>query len=58
MQTPQAPKGTRDYYPDKMALRDHIFMSWGKTCRRYGFEKFDSSLFEHLEHYTHIILLY
>ncbi|MBD3358071.1 MAG: histidine--tRNA ligase [Chitinivibrionales bacterium] len=47
-----APKGTRDFYPEDMALRRHIFCSWRRTCRRYGFEEFDAPLFEHLELYT------
>ncbi len=52
MQTPTAPKGTRDFYPEDMVLREHIFSSWEKTCQRYGFEKFDSPMFEHLELFT------
>jgi histidyl-tRNA synthetase len=46
------PKGTRDFYPEEMAIREHIFASWEKTCRRYGFEKFDAPAFEQLELYT------
>ncbi len=52
MQTLSAPKGTRDFYPDDMALREYIFNSWEKTCKRYGFEKVDAPIFEHLELYT------
>ena len=52
MQTPAPPKGTRDFYPEDMALREFIFSSWEKTCHRYGFEKFDSPQFEPLELYT------
>jgi histidyl-tRNA synthetase len=47
-----APKGTRDFYPEEMALRRHIFSSWRRTCRRYGFEEFDAPMFEQLELYT------
>ena len=46
MQTPSLPKGTRDFYPEEMALREHIFTSWDRTCQRYGFEKWDAPLFE------------
>ncbi|MGM0461483.1 MAG: histidine--tRNA ligase [Fibrobacterota bacterium] len=46
------PKGTRDFYPENMHLREHIFTSWEKTCRKFGFEKFDAPVFEHLELYT------
>jgi len=49
MQTPTSPKGTRDFYPEDMALREYIFTSWDKTCQRYGFEKVDAPIFEHLE---------
>jgi histidyl-tRNA synthetase len=51
MQVPAGPKGTRDFYPDDMALRDAIFSSWRSTCGRYGFEHFDAPMFEHLELY-------
>ncbi len=47
-----APKGTRDFYPEDMVLREHIFKSWERTCRRYGFEPYDAPVFEHLELYT------
>lgn len=52
MQTPTSPKGTRDFYPEEMSLREHIFTSWDSTCQRYGFEKFDAPLFEHLDLFT------
>ena len=52
MQTPTSPKGTRDFYPEEMALREYIFTSWDRTCQRYGFEKFDAPLFEHLDLFT------
>lgn len=52
MQTPTPPKGTRDFYPEEMQLREYIFNAWEKTCKRYGFEKFDAPQFEHLELYT------
>jgi histidyl-tRNA synthetase len=47
-----APKGTRDFYPEEIAMREHIFASWHATCRRYGFEMVDAPMFEHLEVYT------
>ena len=46
------PKGTRDFYPEDMALRERMFASWRATCRRYGFELYDGPMFEHLELYT------
>lgn len=47
-----APKGTRDFYPEDMAIREYIFTTWEKSCRKYGFEKFDAPLFESLELFT------
>ena len=35
-----------------MALQEHLFSSWKKTCERYGFELYDGPTFEHLELYT------
>ncbi len=46
------PKGTRDFYPEDMILREHVFASWEKSCRKYGFEQYDAPVFEHLELYT------
>lgn len=52
MQIPAGPKGTRDFYPEDMAIREAMFSSWRATCARYGFEQFDGPMFEHLELYT------
>src|SRR5271157_2623539 len=52
MQIPAGPKGTRDFYPDDMAVREAVFSSWSSTCERYGFEQFDAPMFEHLDLYT------
>jgi histidyl-tRNA synthetase len=46
------PKGTRDFYPEDMAFREHIFSSWHATCKRYGFELYDGPMFEHLDLFT------
>ncbi|ERP38879.1 histidine--tRNA ligase [Chitinivibrio alkaliphilus] len=47
------PKGTRDFYPEDMILREHIFTSWEQSCHTFGFEKYDAPVFEHLDLYTH-----
>jgi histidyl-tRNA synthetase len=52
MQVPSGPKGTRDFFPEDMALQEFIFSSWIKTCRRYGFEPYEGPMFEQLELYT------
>ncbi len=46
------PKGTRDFYPEEMSFQQHIFSTWEKTCKRYGFEYYEAPMFEHLEIYT------
>ncbi|MBN1128824.1 MAG: ATP phosphoribosyltransferase regulatory subunit, partial [Chitinispirillaceae bacterium] len=51
MAIPSGPKGTRDFYPELMAQQTFLFSSWEKTCHRYGFERYDGPMFEHLELY-------
>jgi histidyl-tRNA synthetase len=51
MQT-QALPGFRDFYPDDLALRDHIFQTWRTVATRYGFEEYDGPPLEPLELYT------
>jgi histidyl-tRNA synthetase len=46
------PKGTRDFFPEDMALQQFIFSSWEKNSRRYGFEPYEGPAFEHLDLYT------
>jgi len=48
----QAPRGTRDFYPDDLAPINWIFDQWRAVSRRHGFEEFDGPTFEHLELYT------
>lgn len=45
-------KGTRDYYPDDMRVRDYIFGKWRQVVRRYGYEAYDTPLVEPLEVYA------
>ncbi len=44
--------GFRDFYPADLALRAHIFETWRKVARRYGFEEYDGPPLEPLELYT------
>ena len=44
--------GFRDFYPADLALRSHIFETWRKVARRYGFEEYDGPPLEPLELYT------
>ena len=51
MQT-QALPGFRDFYPDDLALRTHIFQTWRMVATRYGFEEYDGPPLEPLDLYT------
>ncbi|MGH7700521.1 MAG: histidine--tRNA ligase [Gemmatimonadales bacterium] len=48
----QALPGFRDFYPDDLALRSHIFTAWRAVAARYGFEEYDGPPLEPLELYT------
>jgi histidyl-tRNA synthetase len=44
--------GFRDFYPDDLALRSHIFSTWRAVAARYGFEEYDGPPLEPLDLYT------
>jgi histidyl-tRNA synthetase len=44
--------GFRDFYPDDLALRNHIFETWRALALRYGFEEYDGPPLEPLDLYT------
>src|SRR5258708_30333196 len=44
--------GFRDFYPDELTLRNHIFATWRSVAARYGFEEYDGPPLEPLELYT------
>jgi histidyl-tRNA synthetase len=44
--------GFRDFYPDDLALRNHIFEIWRAVALRYGFEEYDGPPLEPLDLYT------
>ena len=48
----QAPKGTRDFYPDDMAVRRFIESVWHTVSINHGFEEINGPTFEHLDLYT------
>ena len=48
----QAVKGTRDFYPDDMRLRNWIADAWRRVSLRNGFEEYDSPIFEYLDLFT------
>ncbi len=47
----QKPKGTRDFYPEDMAWRQHLCDAWRKVSIRNGFEQVDGPIFERLDLY-------
>ncbi|MCH9022778.1 MAG: ATP phosphoribosyltransferase regulatory subunit, partial [Planctomycetes bacterium] len=47
-----AVKGTRDFYPDKMAVRNWIQNGWRGASIRNGFVEYDGPIFEYLRLYT------
>src|SRR6267154_1884709 len=44
--------GFRDFYPEDLSLRNHIFAPWRSVAARYGFEEYDGPPLESLEMYT------
>jgi len=50
MKIPQV-KGTRDFYPAQMAVRNWIIDGWKRVSLRNGFEEYDGPIFERLEMY-------
>jgi histidyl-tRNA synthetase len=42
-------KGTRDFYPPDMAVRNYIIDGWKKVSLRNGFEEYDGPIFEYLK---------
>ncbi|HJO16412.1 MAG TPA: histidine--tRNA ligase [Phycisphaerales bacterium] len=48
----QAPKGTRDFFPEDLAVRRHLERAWRSASVRHGFDEIDGPTFEHLELYT------
>jgi len=44
--------GFRDFYPEDLTLRNHIFATWRSVATRYGFEEYDGPPLESLEMYT------
>src|SRR4029077_13818486 len=45
--------GFRDFYPEELALKNHIFATWRAVAARYGIEEYDGPPLEPLDLYTH-----
>ncbi len=46
-----AVKGTRDFYPEQMRVRNWITDGWKQASIRNGFEEYDGPIFEYLKMY-------
>ena len=47
----QSVKGTRDFYPPQMAVRNFIIDGWKGASLRNGFQEYDGPIFEYLKMY-------
>jgi len=45
----QAPRGTRDFYPEDLRLRAWLFAHFREVARRFAFEEVDAPMVEHAE---------
>jgi histidyl-tRNA synthetase len=51
MATFQTLPGFREFYPEELARRNHIFRVWRQTARTFGFSEYDAPVLEPLELY-------
>jgi histidyl-tRNA synthetase len=47
----QSLPGFREFYPDALARRNHLFRLWRQTANTYGFQEYDAPVLEPLELY-------
>ncbi len=45
-------KGSRDFFPEDMRIRNYIFDTWRKVCRSFGYEEYDGPFLETYELYA------
>lgn len=45
-------KGSRDFYPEDMRVRNYIFSTWRKVVEQFGYEAYDAPLLEPIEVYA------
>ena len=48
----QGVRGTRDFYPEDMRIRNWLFDNFRAAARSHGFEEYDAPVLEHEELYT------
>jgi len=49
MLSTQPYKGTRDFYPQDLRIRNYMFNVWRKCCLKFGYEEYDGPLLEPFE---------
>jgi histidyl-tRNA synthetase len=47
----QSLPGFREFYPDALASRNHVFRGWRRAAHAYGFSEYDAPLLEPLDLY-------
>ena len=53
MKSPYQPyRGVRDFYPEALTVRDHIFRQWQAVVERHGYQRYDASVLEYLDLYA------
>ncbi len=45
-------KGTRDFYPDDMRIRNYIFGKMREVCRSFGYQEYDGPMLEPFDLYA------
>lgn len=45
----QPPRGMRDFYPEDMRRRNHVFTAWRSAALTSGFEEYDACVVENLD---------
>ena len=48
----QGVRGTRDFYPEDMRIRNWLFDNFRNVARSHGFEEYDAPVLEYEELYT------
>jgi histidyl-tRNA synthetase len=51
MATFQSLPGFRDFYPEDLAPRTHLFRQWRRSAHAYGFQEYDAPVLESLDLY-------
>ncbi len=45
-------KGTRDFYPEDMRIRNYMFGTMRQVCQSFGYEEYDTPILESIDLYT------